>query len=375
MPNIRTIVPPAYYYYVKIFEKDNMNKLPPHYPSNHTIPLMDSFKPLFGPLYSLYGPELEELKCWLDENLSQGFIRASSSPTTTPILIVKQGDGFLRLVVDYRGMNEGAIKNRHPLLLLQDTLMNLSKAKSFNKLDIRGVHNLICMAKGKEWKTAFYTCYGVFESLVMPFSLSNALATFQNYINNVLAPYLDRFCAAYLNDTLMDSDNFEQHQQHVRLVFHTFAKACLHLKPEKFQCHQQEVKYLWLIISTEGMKMDPKNKDVRGFLEFANFYCRFICNYSRIVQPLTFLTGKGVPFTCSMEQQMAFDTLKVILTSAPVLAHFDADRDVIVEKMLLITSPPGYYLNTMTTMSFTLWPIFQKNIPPRNIITKFMIKN
>jgi transposase InsO family protein len=343
-PDIRTIVPPKYHDYLKIFEKANADKLPPHRPSDHTIPLTDGFKPPFGPLYSLSHPELQELKRWLDENLSKGFIRTSSSPAAAPILFVKKGDGSLRLVVDYRGINEGTIKNRYPLPLLQDTLMNLSKAKWFTKLDIRGAYNLICMAEGEEWKTAFRTRYCLFESLVMPFGLTNALATFQNYINDVLAPYLDCFCTAYLDDTLIYSDNFEEHQQHVRLVLDAFAKAGLHLKPKQCEFHQQEVKYLGLIISMEGIKMDPEKirtvqdweppsnlKDVRAFLGFANFYCRFVRHYSRIVQPLTFLTRKGVPFAWSMEQQTAFDTLKATFTSAPVLARFDPDRDVIVE--------------------------------------------
>jgi hypothetical protein len=103
--------------------------------------------------------------------------------------------------------------------------MNLSKAKWFTKLDIRGAYTLIHMAKGEEWKTAFRTCYGLFKSLVMPFGLTNAPATFQNYINDVLAPYLDCFCTAYLNDTLIYSDNFEEHQQYIRLVLNAFAKA------------------------------------------------------------------------------------------------------------------------------------------------------
>jgi hypothetical protein len=222
--------------------------------------------------------------------------------------------------------------------------MNLSKAKWFTKLDIRVAYNLIRMAEGEEWKTTFHTRYGLFESLVMPFGLTNAPATFQNYINDVLAPYLDRFCTAYLDDTLIYSDNFEEHQQHVRLVLDAFTKAGLHLKPEKCQFHQQEEKYSGLIISTEGIKIDPEKiravqdweppsnlKDVRAFLGFANFYRCFVRNYSRIVQPLTFLTRKGVPFAWSTEQHMAFDTLKATFTSAPVLAHFDPDRDVIVE--------------------------------------------
>jgi hypothetical protein len=187
--------------------------------------------------------------------------------------------------------------------------MNLSRARWFTKLDICGVYNLIHMAEGEEWKTAFCTRYGLFESLVMPFGLTNAPVTFQNYINDILAPYLHHFCTTYLDDTLIYSDNFEKHQQYVRLVLDAFTKAGLHLKPEKCEFHQQEVKYLGLIISMEGIKMDPKKihtvqdweppsnlKDVPAFLGFTNFYHRFVRNYSRIVQLLTFLTHKGVPF-------------------------------------------------------------------------------
>jgi hypothetical protein len=174
------------------------------------------------------------------------------------------------------------------------------------------------------------------ESLVIPFGLTNAPVIFQNYINDILAAYLDRFCTTYLNNTLIYSNNFEEYQQYVRLVLDAFAKVGLHLKPEKCKFYQQVVKYLGLIISMEGIKIDPKKictkqdweppsnlKDLCTFLGFANFYHCFISNYSYIVQLLTFLTCKGVPFTWSMEQQIVFDTLKATFTSAPVLAPFD----------------------------------------------------
>jgi hypothetical protein len=101
------------------------------------------------------------------------------------------------------------------------------------------VYNLIHIAKGKEWKTVFHTHYCLFESLVMPFGLANAPATFQNYINDVLAPYLDCLYTTYLNDTLIYSDNFEEHQQHIHLVLDAFAEAGLYLKPNKYKFHQQ----------------------------------------------------------------------------------------------------------------------------------------
>jgi len=119
--------------------------------------LRPGFVPPFGPIYGLSPPELSGLYEWLDENLDKKFIRESSSPAASPILFVKKKEGSLRLCVDYRGLNEGTIKNRYPLPLVKETFMQLSRAKIFTKLDIRGAYNLIRMRAGEEWKTAFGT--------------------------------------------------------------------------------------------------------------------------------------------------------------------------------------------------------------------------
>jgi hypothetical protein len=166
-------------------------------PQDFTIALAEVFKHLCGPLYSLSHPEWEELKCWVDKKLTKGFSQTSARATTAAILSIKTGDSSLRLVIDYTGINEGTIRNGYPLLLLQDMLLNLSKAKWLTKLDICTTYNLICMVEGEEWKTVFCTCYGLFKSLVMPFGLTNAPAMFQNYFKDILAPYLHYFCTAY----------------------------------------------------------------------------------------------------------------------------------------------------------------------------------
>ena len=160
----------------------------------HTMPLKEGFTPTFGPIYSLNRVELETLREWIKENLDKGFIRSSSPPASAPVLFAKKADGGLRLCVDYRGLNEGTIKNGYPLPLLHDTQLRLQKAKYYTKLDVRSAYNLIWIADEEEWKTAFRTRYGLFESLVMPFGLTNAPATFQNFINDVLRPFLDLYC-------------------------------------------------------------------------------------------------------------------------------------------------------------------------------------
>jgi hypothetical protein len=85
--------------------------------------------------------------------------------------------------VDFRGLNAILIKNRYPLLLINKIIARLSGAWIYTQLDLRNAYNHIRIAKGDEWKTAFYTKYGLFEYLVMPFGLTNAPATFQGYVN------------------------------------------------------------------------------------------------------------------------------------------------------------------------------------------------
>jgi hypothetical protein len=200
------------------------------------------------------------------------------------------------------------------------------------------------MAEGEEWKTAFRTCYGLFESLVIPFGLTNAPADFQHFINDVLQPFLDRFATVFLDDILIYSDTLKEHKQHVREVLEALSRAGLHLKPEKCEFFKTEVKYLGLIVSRDCTKMDPKKvstvrdwetphnlKDVQAFLGFANFYRRFIKDYSKVVSPMTALTKKDVAFMWSPACQSAFDKLKEAFTSAPVLRHFDPDRQIVVE--------------------------------------------
>jgi len=176
----------------------------------------------------------------------------------------------------------------------------------------------------------------------------NAPSDFQALINDVLQSYLGDFCTAFLDDIFIYSNTLEELKEQVYKVLKALSDAGLHLKPEKCHFHKQEVKYLGFIMTTNGIRMDPEKEscvlgwetprtvtDVQCFLGFANFHRRFIKDYSKVVTPLTKMTkkegGKYVPFVWGQEQQAAFDLLKKAFTSAPILRHFDYDREIIVE--------------------------------------------
>ncbi|KAJ1582083.1 hypothetical protein NDA15_001662 [Ustilago hordei] len=296
-------------------------------------------KPPQGPLY-LKGPkEMSELRRYLDENLEKGFIRPSKSPARSPVLFVPKKDGGLRLCVDYRGLNEITVKNRAPLPLIEEQLFLLRKARIYTKLDLRAAYNLIRIAKGDEWKTAFGTQLGLYEYLVMPFGLANAPAHFQSFINDIFRDIIGVYVVVYLDDFLIFSDTEEVHVKHVTEVLTRLRSNRLFAKLSKCEFHTKTVEFLGYIIKPTGIEMDPEKvrtvkewpmpesiHDIQRFLGFANFYRRFIAHFARIAKPLTALVKpieRFKKFELPEEAQQAFHKLIQAFTSAGVLQHFD----------------------------------------------------
>ncbi len=143
----------------------------------------------------------------------------------------------------------------------------------------------------------------------MLFNLCNESVSFQKYINNTLHEHLDKFCTAYLNDILIYFDNELEHEIHVKLILRKLQEANLQTNIIKCEFHVTQVSYLELIIIIEEIKMNSSKidiivnrlilinvKDIQSFLNFANFYKRFIYDYSRIAISLTRLIRKDVFF-------------------------------------------------------------------------------
>jgi len=178
----------------------------------------------------------------------------------------------------------------------------------------------------------------------MPFGLTNAPAAFRRFMNNVFSDLLDVCVVVYLDDILIYSNDITQYWKHIKEVLKRLCKSGLYTKAEKYEFYSSSVEYLGYVLLPSGLTMsdakvktiqewpEPKKvKDIQSFLGFANFYRRFIFNYSDIVILLTHLTKKDTPWDFDDKCRTSFNTLKQAFTSAPILIYWVPDAQLIVE--------------------------------------------
>ena len=205
-PKTETKLPKKYNKYKHIFNKARVEELLLYQLGlDHEIILRPDFKPLWGLIYNLLEEELKVLKEYLEKILRLGIIQRLKSPAVVSLLFVGKKDRGYRLYVDYRRLNSSIILNRYPIPLISEILNRLGEVVVFTKLDLRNVYHLIRIKEGHEQITVFRTRFGLFEYLVLLFSLSNGLVTFQAYINQYLREFINVFMIIYLDNILIYS--------------------------------------------------------------------------------------------------------------------------------------------------------------------------
>ena len=220
-----------------------------------------------------------------------------------------------------------------PIPRTQDCLDAMSGATIFATMDITSAYNQVPVAKEDIPKTAFITKYGLFESLTMTFGLKTAPATFQRLMELVLAGLQWSLCLIYLDDVIVFGKDFEELAERLDLVLTRISGAGLKLKPSKCEFFAPEVTFLGHVVSGKGVLPDPDNvarilnwkvpksvREVRGFLGLANYYRRFVKDFSKRTRAMVALTQKERAFEWSDECQREFDELKAVLTGPDVMA-------------------------------------------------------
>ncbi len=313
----------VYHDFLNVFDREKTTQLSLHRSYDHKIELEDESQSSRSWLYLMSSYKLQKVKEYLEENLKKKFITLSKVSFASSILFVKKKDDSLRFCVNYWKLNALIKRNRYSILLIDEVLTWIQDSKYLTQLNIIVAFNKLCMSTESENLITFITFFNVYKYKVMLFELINELAFFQHYINDVLFDCLHKFCQTYLNDILIYSKILKKHRTHVKEVLDKLREVDLQIDIDKCEFKIQKTSFLELLIFINDLRMNSRKVDVirnwkvlrslthvQIFIDFCNFYRRFIKNFSKIARSMIKLTQKDHFFEWTEICQMIFEELK-----------------------------------------------------------------
>lgn len=302
----------------------------------HRIPIQPYHQPIQSYPYRKSMMETQLINDQVKDMLGNRIVRPSSSPWSSPVVIIKKKDGSPRFCVDYRRLNLITERDLYPLPRIDDIIDRLTGSQYFSTLDLKAGYWQVPIDEEDKKKTAFVTTDGLFEFNVLPFGLSNAPATFQRIINSVLGTLRWDISLVYLDDIIVYSSSFAKHVQHLDLVFDALAKANVKLNISKCTIARKQLDYLGFRITQHGVKPTTTNvkktidfptptsaKAAHSFIQMTQFYRKFIQDFASIAAPFNIFKNKNAKFEWTDACQRSFDILKQKLSQYPLLAFFD----------------------------------------------------
>ena len=295
---------------------------------------VDGATPIKQHPYRLNPEKAKILKQEVDYMLQNDIIEPSHSDWSSPCVMVPKPDGSFRVCQDFRSTNLKSKTDSYPIPRIDDCIDKIGHAKFVSKFDLlKGYWQVPLTERAKEI-SAFVTPDGLYQYKVMPFGLKNAPATFQRLVNNIIAE-VDG-CEAYIDDLVLYSETWEDHMKQMHQLFEQLSKANLTVNLAKSDFCCATVTYLGHIVGQGQVKPiqakveaidkfpSPTNrKELMRFLGMAGYYRKYCPNFSVIAHPMTSLLKKNTKFIWSEACQEAFEKIKAILMSSPVLTSPD----------------------------------------------------
>ena len=281
---------------------------------------------------------------------TEGLLRAdiieeASSPYNSNLVIVKKRDSDkVRVTVDLRKLNECCYLLRYPLPFIKEVLEGLSDNLWFSCMDIS--HSFLQVPLREEHRdyTAFSTRKGQWRFKRMPQGFLNSSSIFSRLMNLIMRGLTYTACLCYIDDVIVFAKSFDQHLINLEAVFERLRKANLKLKPSKCKLLRKSIKVLGHVISAEGMSVHDEKievitsrpfprttRELRSFIGMANYYRHFCPNFSIIAAPLFAMLEKDSVVEPTEKAVEAFESLKLFLTSTPVLALPDDEGQYVLD--------------------------------------------
>ena len=298
--------------------------------------------PIHTPPYRVSYKDERMQRDEIDKLLRQGVIEESTSPWSSPIVLVRKKDGSVRFCVDFRKLNNITVKDAFPIPRIDDMFDHLSEAQYYTTIDFKSGYFQVGLDPKDRPKTAFSTRDEHYQFTVLPQGVTNGPPAFQRIVSRTLGTTRWRFSLAYLDDVIIYSQTFDEHLLHLEDILNRLDTANFRLNVDKCYIAVRSINYLGHHIEAGMIRPNSDNiralwetlrpttaKEAFRFVKAAEYYRKFIPRFSIIAQPL----HKYAPTTTeqrtkksqaaridlSDETIHAFDELKRILTHDLVL--------------------------------------------------------
>ena len=235
----------------------------------------------------------------------------------SPVFFMSKKNRSKRMVMDYYSLNKQTIKNNYLLPLIMDLIDDMESKKVFTKIDLWWSFNNIRIKEEDQQKGVFTTHVGLFELTIIFFGMTNLPATFQTIMNEILRDLVNESkMATFVDDVLVGTETEKRYDKIMEEVLKRLEKNNLYIKPEKYVWKVRKIGFLGVVIGPNGIEiekekvdgvlswLEPKNvKNIRKFLDLANYYRRFIKNFAQVTRPMNGLTRKDVKWKWGSKQQ------------------------------------------------------------------------
>ncbi len=323
----------------------------PDYPFYLRIPTTTE-TPVNIPPYRYPADKLAALHAWADAQLEKGHIEHATSAWNAPIVLARKKDGRWRFAIDLRGLNRIATFDPYPLPRIPDLMELTHGAKWFSALDlVDGYWNCLVHEADRDKLSFTVPGKGRFRWRSVPFGYHGSGPHFQRAVEACLAGLEWNEVAVYVDDLLMFTPDFDSHVRLVDTVLNKLADGGFAVAPNKCSFFVKEIPYLGHLLSQRGVAVQPelvqkivtamgalKTKTaVRRALGVAQFYARFIWDFSSVVAPLSDATRKHIHEdlnNLTEEERAAVERaaqrLQRLMLSAPTLALPDYNKEFVL---------------------------------------------
>jgi hypothetical protein len=293
--------------------------------------------------YQCSPPRLQALREIVHDLQEKGVVKRSFSQYASPAFLVQKPHGGYRMVVDYRRLNKKVVFDAFPMPSVEHAFANFQGAKVFSILDLNSAYYQIPLSARSRKATAFCTPFGLYEFTKLPMGISVGCQVLSRVIDTLFGDLKHSYVYNFMDDLVVYSGSMEEHLEHLREVFRRLETAGFTLNRDKVALAQAEIKFLGHSLSAEGIKILPERVDaitsfppprtlkaVRRFLGMVGFYASFLPDFSRIADPLHALKRKNAGFAWGEVQNGAFEQLKALISTPPVLQVPDFSKDFVL---------------------------------------------